>query len=130
MVWPLEQAMADGTLQLPTGRNGDVRKLSGSAVNCYIHRKSRSTGKPKRLNVIPDLASPMPRLERHAALIGMSSLMQASNVDHFPRSFNPKPNATGETSRPWDCADFRDPPKPRNQPDQSLQAEVSSSPSI
>ena len=46
VVWPLEQAMADGTLQLPTGRDGDVRKLSGSAVNCYIHRKSRSTGKP------------------------------------------------------------------------------------
>jgi hypothetical protein len=38
--------MADGTLLLPTGRDGDVRKLSGSAVNCYIHRKSRSTGKP------------------------------------------------------------------------------------
>jgi len=46
MTWPLEQAMADGTLLLPTGRDGDVRKLSGSAVNCYIHRKSRSTGKP------------------------------------------------------------------------------------
>jgi len=46
MVWPLEQAMADGTLLLPTGRDGDVRKLSGSAVNNYIHRKSRSTGKP------------------------------------------------------------------------------------
>ena len=46
VVWPLEQARADGTLQLPTGRDGDVRKLSGSAVNCYIHRKSRSTGQP------------------------------------------------------------------------------------
>jgi len=40
VVWPLEQAMADGTLQLPTGRDGDVRKLSGSSVNTYIHRKS------------------------------------------------------------------------------------------
>ncbi len=46
MTWPLEQALADGTLLLPTGRDGDARKLSGSAVNCYIHRKSRSTGKP------------------------------------------------------------------------------------
>ena len=46
MTWPLEQAMADGTLLLPTGRDGDVRKLSGSSVNTYIHRKSRSTGKP------------------------------------------------------------------------------------
>ena len=46
MTWPLEQAMADGTLLLPTGREGDVRKLSGSSVNTYIHRKSRSTGQP------------------------------------------------------------------------------------
>ena len=47
MTWPLEQAMSDGTLLLPTGRDGDARKLSGSAVSCYIHRKSRSTGKPR-----------------------------------------------------------------------------------
>ena len=46
VVWPLEQAMADGTLLLPTGNDGNTRKLSGAAVNCYLHRKSRSNGKP------------------------------------------------------------------------------------
>ena len=46
VVWPLEQAMADGSLLLPTGNDGNTRKLSGAAVNCYLHRKSRSTNKP------------------------------------------------------------------------------------
>ena len=39
-----EQAMADGTLQLPSGRMA-MCKLPG-AENCYIHRKSRSSVAP------------------------------------------------------------------------------------
>ena len=44
--WGLEQALADGTLELPTGRDGDLRKLNGSGLNTYLHRVSRSTGEP------------------------------------------------------------------------------------
>lgn len=44
--WALEQAMTDGTLVLPTGNDGNMRKLSGLSINTYLHRKSRITNEP------------------------------------------------------------------------------------
>ncbi len=44
--WGLEQAMAESTLRLPLGRDGNIRKLKGGPINTYLHRKSRATGLP------------------------------------------------------------------------------------
>ena len=44
--WDLAQSMAEGTLLLPTGNDGNIRKLSGSAINTYLHRKGMATKKP------------------------------------------------------------------------------------
>ena len=45
-VWPLEQALIDKNLKLPVGNDGKTRKLSGSSINCHLHRKNRKTGEP------------------------------------------------------------------------------------
>lgn len=41
IVWALEQAWHDGTLELPTGNDGNTIRLDGRRVNGYLHRQER-----------------------------------------------------------------------------------------
>jgi len=43
--WPLVEAWADGTLELPKSKDGGIRKLSGLSLNTYLHRKNNK-GEP------------------------------------------------------------------------------------